>query len=146
MMVTNPTWDTMALSVINRLTSAIAKLNTILKIRKYRRLQKGHHFIPMAMEVHNATRRDMDHFIKECVHLFHNRQSKGHLSLSFRIQFFKQHVSIVLQHALLSTIERKIALVSDVCSRPPTIIRSNNLHVGDIRKAMGEIASYHKRD
>jgi hypothetical protein len=34
---------------------------------------EGHHFIPMAMEVHGAPRCDMDRFIKECVHLFHNR-------------------------------------------------------------------------
>jgi hypothetical protein len=100
----------------------------------------------MIMEVHSTPGRDMDHFIKECVHLFHNRQSKGHLSLSFRIQFFKQHVSIVLQHALLSTIERKIALVSDVCSRFPIIIRFHNLHVGDIKRTVGEIAAYHERD
>jgi hypothetical protein len=64
----------------------------------------------MAMEVHGALGDDMDRFIKECVHLFHDRQSGGHLSLSLCIQFFKQVVSIALQRALASTIERKIAL------------------------------------
>jgi hypothetical protein len=100
----------------------------------------------MAMEVHNTLRHDMDCFIKECAHLFHDRQSKGHLSLSFYIQFFRQCFSIILQHVLTFAIERKIALASDACSRPPMIIKSQDLHVGDNRGAMGEIASYHKRD
>jgi hypothetical protein len=42
----------------------------------------------------------MDHFIKECDRFFHNRQSKGHLSLFFCIQIFKQHVNIAFQCAL----------------------------------------------
>jgi hypothetical protein len=41
------------------------------------------HFMLMAMEVHNIFKSDMDRFIRECVHLFHDRQSKGYLSLSF---------------------------------------------------------------
>jgi hypothetical protein len=135
-----------ALSVIIRLAGATVKFSTISKIHKYRRLQKGHHFILMAMEVHDTTGCDMNHFIKECARLFHNRQSRGHLSLFFCIQFFTQHVSIALQHALPFTIERKIALAGDVCSRPPTTIRSNDLHVSDIKRAMGEIASYHEKD
>jgi len=100
----------------------------------------------MAMEVHNAPRRDMDRFIRECAHLFHNRRLRGHLSLSFCIQFLKQRVSIALQHDLASTIERKIALVGDVCSKPPITIRPYDLHVGGIRGAVGEIASYNERD
>jgi len=78
------------------------------------------------MEVHNAIECDMDRFIKECARLFHNKQLRGHLSLFFCIHFFKQCVSIVLQDALASTIERKIALASDACSRSPTTIRSHN--------------------
>jgi hypothetical protein len=46
------------------------KLNVIVKICKYRRLHEGHHFIPMAMEVHGASRHDMDRFIKECACVF----------------------------------------------------------------------------
>jgi hypothetical protein len=61
-------------------------------------------------------KRDMDCFIKECARLFHNRRSKRYLSLSFCIQFFKQRVSITLQCALASIIERKIILVGDACS------------------------------
>ncbi len=87
--------------------------------------------------MHGAFERDMDHFIRECVHLFHNRQLGGHLSLSFRIQFFRQCVDIIFQRALTSVIERKITLVGDVCSRPPTIIKAHDLHVGDIRKVVG---------
>jgi hypothetical protein len=98
------------------------------------------------MEVHNASGCDIDCFIKECARLFHDRQSRNHLSLSFCIQFFKQHVSIVLQHALASTIERKIALVNDVCSMLPITIKFHDLHVGNNRRARGEIVSYHERD
>jgi hypothetical protein len=98
------------------------------------------------MEVHGVPGRDMDHFIKECACFFHDRQSGGHLSLSFCIQFFRQRVSIALQHALISTIEKKITLLNDVCSRPPSTIRSHNLYVDDIRGAVGKIISYHERD
>jgi len=122
------------------------KFNTIVNICKYRRLHERHHFIPMAMEVHDTLGHDMDRFIKECACLFHDRRSKSHLSLPFCNQFFKQHVSIALQHALTSTRERKIMLMSNVCSRPPIIVRSHNLHVGHIRRAMGEMASYHEKD
>jgi hypothetical protein len=37
-------------------------------------------------------------------------------------------------------------LTSDVCFRPPITIRFHDLHVGNIRGAMGEISSYHERD
>jgi hypothetical protein len=52
--VTNATWETMAMSVISQPTNVVTELNTIAEIRKYKRLHEGHHFIPMAMEVHNA--------------------------------------------------------------------------------------------
>jgi hypothetical protein len=65
--------------VIIQPTGATAILNAIVKIRKYKRFHEGHHFILMAMEVHDTPRHDMNHFIKECVHLFHNRYSRGHL-------------------------------------------------------------------
>jgi hypothetical protein len=100
----------------------------------------------MAMEVHDILRCDMDHFIKECVRLSHDKQSRCHLCLSFCIQFFRQCVSIVRQCPLALTIEKKITLTGDVCSKPPNTIRSNDLHVGNIRKAMGDITSYHERD
>jgi hypothetical protein len=34
----------------------------------------------------------------------------------------------------------------DACFRPPITIKSQFLHVGDIRRALGEIPSYHKKD
>jgi hypothetical protein len=116
------------------------EFSVIVKIRKYRSLHERHHFIPMVMEVHDTPERDMDHFIKECALLFHDRQSRNHLSLSFYIQFFKQRVSIALQCALTSTIERKIVLVEDV------YFKSHSLHAGDIRMVVGEIVSYHEKD
>jgi hypothetical protein len=144
--VINSMREKVALNVNSRLTCAITKLSAIDEIHKYRKLHERHHFIPMAMKVHNAPRCDMDCFIRECAHLFHNRQSKGYLSLSFCIQFFKQHVSIVSQHDLAFTIERKIVLVSDVYSKPPITIKSHDLFVGDIKGVVGEIVSYHKKD
>jgi hypothetical protein len=143
---TNSTQETMAMSVISQPIGAYVELNAIVKIHKYRRLHKGHHFILMAMEVHGTLECDMNSFIKECVHLFHNKWSGGHLSLYFCIQFFKQRVSIAFQRALISTIERKVTLVRDVCSRPPIPIRSHNLHACDIKGTVSDIVSSHKRD
>jgi hypothetical protein len=75
----------MASSVISWPVNVVVEFNTIVKIYKYRGLHEGHHFIPMAMEVHDTLERDMDCFISECVRLFHDRQLGGHLSLSFYI-------------------------------------------------------------
>jgi hypothetical protein len=101
----------------------------------------------MPMELHDTLWCDMDNFIKECVHLFHDRWSKDNLSLFFHIQFFKQFVNIVFQCALTSTIERKITLLGDICSKPLVTIRSYDLHVVDIEEViLGEITSYHKRE
>jgi hypothetical protein len=93
--VIHPTRETVVSNVIDQLTNVVVELSAITKIRTYRRLREGHHFILMAMEVHDALGRDMDHFIKECACLFHNNQFGNHLSLSFCIQFFKQRVNIV---------------------------------------------------
>jgi len=94
--VTNPTRETMVSIIISQLVGAIAEHNAIVNIRKYRGLQEGHHFILFVMEVHSALGHDMNCFIRECVCLFHDRQSGGNLSLFFCIQFFRQRVSIVL--------------------------------------------------
>ncbi len=37
-------------------------------------------------------------------------------------------------------------LACDACFRPPIIIKSHDVHAGDIRGAVGEIISYHERD
>ncbi len=63
----------MVSSVISQLVGVAAKLNAIVEIHKYKRLHEGHHFISMALEVHGTPRCDMDRFIKECAHIFHNR-------------------------------------------------------------------------
>jgi hypothetical protein len=75
-----------ALSVINWPTCVVVKLNTIVNIYKYRRLHEGHHFIPMALEVHDTLEGDMYRFIRECAFFSHNILLGGHLSLSFCIQ------------------------------------------------------------
>jgi hypothetical protein len=93
-----------------------------------------------------APMHDMDHFIRECAHLFHNRSLGDHLSLSFCIQFFKHCVSIAFQRPLVSIIERKIVLAGDACFKPSITIRSHDLHASDIRRGVGEVASYHERD
>jgi len=49
------------------------KFNVIAKIHKYKGIHERHHFILMAMEVHGAPECDMDHFIRECARLFHDR-------------------------------------------------------------------------
>ncbi len=95
-MIIDWTQETMVTSVISRPTSVIVKLSTIVKICKCRGLHEGYHFIPIAMEVHNTPEHDMNRFIKKCAHLFHNRQLRSHLSLSFCIQFLKKCVSTML--------------------------------------------------
>ncbi len=58
--------EMVALSVI----SQPVERSAITKIRKYRRFHEGHHFIPMAMEVHDTLEHDMDHLIRECACFF----------------------------------------------------------------------------
>ncbi len=100
----------------------------------------------MAMEVHGASDSDMDRFIREYAHFFHDRRLKNHLFLSFCIQFFKQRINIAFQCALAFAIKKKIVLVGDACSKPPITVRFHNLHASDIRGAVGEITSYHEKD
>jgi hypothetical protein len=100
----------------------------------------------MAMEVHDTPKHDINHFIRECAHFFHDKWSWGHLSLSFYIQFFKQHVSIIPRRALTSVIERKIVLAGDACFSPPNTIKFHDLRVSDIKRVTGGIFFYHKKD
>jgi hypothetical protein len=93
-LVIDLTQEMMVSNVINQPTGAIMELNVIVKICKYKGLYERHHFIPMAMEVHDAPVCDMDCFIEVCAHLFHNKQLGDHLLLFFGIQFLKQCVSI----------------------------------------------------
>jgi hypothetical protein len=48
--------------------------------------------------------------------------------------------------ALAFVIERKITLARDVCFKLPITIRSHDLHVDNIKRVVGEIASYHEKD
>jgi hypothetical protein len=130
----NPTWEMVVSNVINRPVDVATELNAIAKIYKYKRFHEGHHFILMAMEVHNTSQFDMDCFIRECVHLFHNRRLEGHSSLSFCIQFCKQCVNIALQHALIFAIERKITFMGVTYSKPSITIRSHDYHACDIKR------------
>jgi hypothetical protein len=79
--VADSMWETMVLNVISQPASVVIELNAIIEIHKY----KGHHFILMTMEVHDTPKHDMDHFIRECAHLFHDKRLKGHSSLYFCI-------------------------------------------------------------
>jgi hypothetical protein len=63
-MVTDLTRKWVIMSVTNRTIGVTTRFNVIIKIRKYRGFHEGHHFIPMAMEVHDTLRCDMDHFIR----------------------------------------------------------------------------------
>jgi hypothetical protein len=63
----------MVLKVISRPTSAVVKLSTIDKIHKYRGFQEGHHFIPMAMEMHSAPMHDRNCFLREYAGFSHDR-------------------------------------------------------------------------
>jgi hypothetical protein len=74
-------------NVISQPVSATMELNAIIKICMYRGLHEGHHFISIAMEVHDTLGQDTDRFIRECTSLFHYRQSRGQLSLFICIQF-----------------------------------------------------------
>jgi hypothetical protein len=85
--VIDPMQEKVPSSVISWPTNAAVKLRAITKICKYRGLHEGHHFILMAMEVHSALRRDTDCFIRECAHLFHDRQSRCHLSFFLSFNF-----------------------------------------------------------
>jgi len=85
----DPTQKTMALSVISQPTSVIVELSAITKIHKYKRFHERDHFISMAMKVHCTFRCDMDHFMKKCACVFHDKQLGSHLSLSFCIQIFR---------------------------------------------------------
>jgi len=46
----------------------------------------------------------------------------------------------------LYAIKIKIALIGNACSRPLSNVRSHDLLASDVRRVVGEIASYHDRD
>ncbi len=52
--VMNLTRKMVVMSVISWSTSVVLELNAIIKICKYKRIHEGHHFILMAIKVHDA--------------------------------------------------------------------------------------------
>ncbi len=72
--VIDPMQETMASSAITRPIGATMELNVIIKIHKYKGFREGHHFISMAMDMHDTFEHDMDHFIRDCARFFHDRQ------------------------------------------------------------------------
>jgi hypothetical protein len=57
--VTNLMQKTVTVNVISQPIGAMVELNATAKICKYRGFHEGHHFISMAMEVHDTPRHDM---------------------------------------------------------------------------------------
>ncbi len=94
-MVTYLIGKMVASSVSSRPLGTITKLSANINICKYRGLHEGHHFISMAMEVHDTLGHDMDCFIKECACIFHNRRSRGHLPLFFFAFSFLNNVLVL---------------------------------------------------
>jgi len=99
----------MAMNVINQPKNVVAKFNAIAKIHKYRRIHERHHFISMAMEVHGALWHDVNHFIKECACLFHNRESKEIIYFCFLKFNFLKNILILFFSMFNLYIERKIS-------------------------------------
>jgi hypothetical protein len=46
----------------------------------------------------------------------------------------------------MSVIEKKILSLENAYSKPSIIIKSPNLHIDNIREAVGEVPSYHEKD
>jgi hypothetical protein len=95
--IIDPTWKIMFLNVISWLSSATLELSAVAKIRKYRKLQEGHYFILMAMEVHVVLGHDMDCSIRKCVCLSHNKRLKGHCSLFFTFNFSSSMLKLLFR-------------------------------------------------
>jgi hypothetical protein len=63
-------------------------------------------------------------------------------------QFFPLPMSCTWTHfwILQGVGSASIVLAGDAYSRPPIIIRSHDLHVNNIRRVVGEIASHHEKN
>jgi hypothetical protein len=55
----------------------------------------------------------------------------------FAFHFFKERVNIAFQHALIFATDKKITLMRDACFKSSIIIKSHNLHVVNIKGAVG---------
>jgi len=99
----------------------------------------------MVMEMHNVPGHDMDRFIME-MPIFSMIDDRKVIYLYFFAFNFSSNMLNFFQCALAFAIERKITLVGDICFRPPIVIRVQDLHLGDIRRVVDEITSYHNKD
>jgi hypothetical protein len=93
--VTNPTQEIMVTNVISRLTSDVVELNTIVKINQYREFHEGHHFIPLAMEVHSTPDHDMD-CLSRSVFVFSTINTHEIIYLCFFASDFLNNMLILL--------------------------------------------------
>ncbi len=91
-----------------------------------------YHFILMAMEVHNMFRHDMDCFIRECVHLFHDKQSRGYLSLSLLHLIFQAMCQYCFSACFNLCYRKKDCIGGRYFSKPPMTIRSHDLYESNI--------------
>ncbi len=144
--VTNLTQETVASSVINRPTCAVAKLSTIVKIHKYRKSFKRGTILfqwPWRCIMHLGMIRIVS---SRNVLVFSAIDDQEVVYPLFLHSIFQTTCQYCSSASLASEIEKKIVLGSDACSKPPNTIRSHDLHVDDIKEVVGEIASYHERD
>ncbi len=140
--ITNLTWEMVATNVISRPTSAITKFNAIVKFASIESFMRGIILFqwPWRCTVHLTVI-----WIVSSENVFVCSMINNH-KLIYPCLFAFSFSNNALQHALSSNTTRKIALARNTCSKPPIFIKSCNLHVGNIRGAVGEIASYHKKD
>jgi hypothetical protein len=121
----------MVLSVINRLICAVVELNVISKICKYRMLYEGHHFILMAMEVHDALGMIWIMLLGNVLVLFMTNNRKVIYFCLFAF-IFKVVCYYCFSACFSFYYREEDCFGGDACSRPPITFRSHNLHVGDI--------------
>ncbi len=64
------------------------------------------------------------------------------MKVSVKDCFVRQHVNIAFQNALASFMKKKIVSMGDACFRSLIIIKSHDLHTDDIKRVVGDIASW----
>ncbi len=146
MVVIDLMWKMVATNVINWLIGVIAKFNAIVKICKYRKFHERHHFIPMAMEMHDTPECDKDHFIKECVHLSHDRWSRSHLSFFFAFSFSSRMLVLFFNMIWPLLYKERLLWWEMFFLDLLLLLNLMILLVGDIRGAVDEMVPYHKKD
>ncbi|KAG6551070.1 hypothetical protein Mapa_007305 [Marchantia paleacea] len=95
--VTDPTRDTVSEGVITHLPGWATSGAAAAKVSKYRGMQRGHLFVPLALELYGAMDTDFDMFVRECARAYHTRRHGVSLSLASCIAYFRQRVSIALR-------------------------------------------------